>query len=83
MLNASYTRMAHELAYREHMHNMARDDENRAFWDGACTAARQIIHAMQDEGESYPWVFKRSETEYYTVYLVSIGSYKAEVMLEK
>ena len=83
MLNASYACMAHELAYREYMRDTATEDRHKVFWDGASTAARQIIHAMQDVNEDYPFAYKECETESYVVYRVYIGEYKAEIVFDK
>ena len=79
MLKVSCEKMAHELAYRQYMADTS-TGENKEFWDGACTAARGIIHAMQDENEGYPFAYKERETESYVVYRVRIGEYKAEIM---
>ena len=83
MLTAKYDRMAHELAYRQYMFDTAIADESRTFWEGASIAARQVIHAMQEEGECYPAAYMKSETATYAVYRVYIGDYSAEVMIEK
>lgn len=83
MLQAKYDRMAHELAYRHYMFDTSIDDKSRTFWKGACIAARQIIHAIQEEGEGYPLAFMSSETATHVVYSVFIGDYSAEVMIVK
>lgn len=83
MLNISYLQAARELAYRQYMCDIAIDDKNKTYWDGACVALRQLIHSMQDDGESYPCASRLSDTELYVSYRVLIGAYNAVITLGK